>query len=215
MMGAIAWWLRDNIMEKETRVFNIELREDGDGKPPVIEGYAANYNQPSEDMGFIEYIETGAFSKAVGRDDVRALFNHDSNYVLGRNRSGTLELIDDPVGLRVAITPPDTQWAADLMHSMKRGDINQMSFAFGVMDEEWGTENKYPKRTIKDVKLYDVSVVTFPAYPSTTAALRSKLDELNNTQAGDIISQPTEGSTKQARIANRKRQLEIETMRIR
>ena len=201
-------------MEKETRVFNIELREDGEGKPPTIEGYAANYNQPSEDMGFIEYIATGAFSKAVGRDDVRALFNHDANYVLGRNRAGTLELIDDAVGLRVGITPPETQWATDLMHSMKRGDINQMSFAFGVIDEEWDTENDYPKRTIKDVKLYDVSVVTYPAYPTTTAAVRSKLDELNNTQAGDNTSQPEADGKKQARIANRRRQLEIEKMRI-
>jgi HK97 family phage prohead protease len=210
MTAAIVWSWQDKIMEteKEERLFNIELREEAD-KPPTIEGYAANYNQPSEDMGFIEYIAPGAFSSAVGRDDVRALFNHDANYVLGRNRAGTLELVDDAVGLRVNITPPKAQWATDLMESMRRGDINQMSFAFGVFDEEWDTENDYPKRTIKDVKLYDVSVVTYPAYPSTTAAVRSKLDELTNTQAGDNTSQPEDDSVKQARNANRRRQLDL------
>lgn len=201
-------------MEKETRVFNIELREE-EGKTPTIEGYAANYNQPSEDMGFIEYIAPGAFASAVGRDDVRALFNHDANYVLGRNRAGTLELVDDSVGLRVSITPPKTQWASDLVHSMKRGDINQMSFAFGVEDDEWEKdEDDYPKRTIKDVKLYDVSVVTYPAYPQTTAAVRSHLEELTTDQAVDNTSQPEEDGKTQARNANRQRQLELLRMKL-
>ena len=195
-------------MEKENRVFHIELRE-GEGKPPIIEGYAANYNEPSEDMGFIEYIAPGAFASAIGRDDVRALFNHDANYVLGRNRSGTLQLTDDDKGLGISVTPPQTQWADDLVTSMRRGDINQMSFAFSVIDEEWSTENDYPKRTLKDVKLYDVSVVTYPAYPSTTAAVRSKLNELTNSQAADDDNEPKEDSVTQARHANRKRQLDI------
>ena len=208
MTVVIAWWWQGKDMETEKRFFNIELRED-EGKPPVIEGYAANYNQPSEDMGFIEYIAPGAFSKAIGRDDVRALMNHDANYVLGRNRAGTLELSEDSSGLRVVIKPPSTQWANDLLVNMRRGDINQMSFAFSVDDEEWSTENDYPKRTLKDLHLYDVSVVTYPAYPSTTAAVRSKLNELTNSQAADNDNEPKDDGVTQARHANRKRQLDI------
>ena len=197
-------------MEKETRVFKIELREDGDGLPPVIQGYAANYNQPSEDLGgYVEYIAPGAFSSAISRDDVRALFNHDSNYVLGRNKAGTLSLVDDAQGLAISVMPPDAQWARDLMGSMKRGDINQMSFQFSVLEEEWGSLNNYPTRTLKDVKLYDVSVVTFPAYPTTSAAVRSKLDELTNAQAGDNKSQPENGRTTQERHAAKQRQLNL------
>lgn len=200
-------------MEKETRVFKldtIEIRE-SDDSPPMIEGYAAVYNEPSEDLGgFIEVIEPGAFSKAVGRDDVRALFNHDANYVLGRNRAGTLALSDDEKGLKVSITPPSTQWANDLMLSMRRGDVDQMSFAFGVFDEEWETESDYPKRTVKDVKLYDVSVVTYPAYPQTSAAVRSKLDEINSQAADNNTSEAEENTAQtQARHAMRKRRLEI------
>lgn len=195
--------------EKEERVFNIELREEAD-KPPIIEGYAANYNKASEDLGgFIEYIASGAFTSAIGRDDVRALFNHDANFVLGRNRAGTLELSEDDNGLRVNISPPATQWADDLLINMRRGDINQMSFAFSVFDEEWDTEDDYPKRTIKDVKLYDVSVVTYPAYPTTTAAVRSHLDKLNNVQADENTSQPKEDGKTQARNANRQRHLDL------
>ena len=201
-------------MEKETRVFKIELREDGDGSPPVIQGYAANYNQPSEDLGgYVEYIAPGAFSSAISRDDVRALFNHDSNYVLGRNKAGTLSLVDDAQGLAISVIPPDAQWARDLMGSMKRGDINQMSFQFSVLEEEWGSLNNYPTRTLKDVKLYDVSVVTFPAYPTTSAAVRSKLDELTNAQAGDNKSQPKNGRTTQERHTAKQRQLDILKLR--
>jgi HK97 family phage prohead protease len=198
-------------MEKETRVFKldtIEVRQD-EGEPPTIRGYAALYDEPSEDLGgFVEVIERGALSKAVGRDDVRALFNHDANYVLGRNRSGTLELVDDERGLQVNITPPPTQWATDLMTSMRRGDVDQMSFAFSVMDEEWGSKDDKPQRTLKSVKLYDVSVVTYPAYPTTSAAVRSHVQEMNDVQADD--NQPTaEAASTQARNAARKRQLEL------
>ena len=199
-------------MEKETRVFrldSIEIREDESGSPE-IRGYAALYGEPSEDLGgFVEVIEQGAFSKAVGRDDVRALFNHDANYVLGRNRADTLELIDDARGLQVVITPPETQWAADLITSMRRGDVDQMSFAFGVFDEEWGSQDDYPLRTLKDIKLYDVSVVTYPAYPQTSAAVRSKLDEISD-QAVDMEQEAREKAAKtQARHAARRRRLDL------
>lgn len=147
------------------------------GETPRISGYAALFNVLSEDLGgFREQLSTGAFSDAIASSDVRALINHDSNLVLGRNIAGTLAMQEDATGLRVDITPPDTQAARDLVALMQRGDVNQMSFAFTVNkeDQAWTRDGTGPwLRTIKRVaRLYDVSVVTYPAYPQTSAAVR-------------------------------------------
>jgi HK97 family phage prohead protease len=106
---------------------------------------------------------------------VRALFNHDANFVLGRSTSGTLRLIEDDKGLRYDVDVPDTTWARDLMVSVKRGDVSQSSFAFEVTEEEWdyGKRGEMPMRTIKSVRLYDVSPVTYPAYSATSVSARS------------------------------------------
>ena len=198
-------------MERETRIFKldtIEVRQD-EGEPPAIHGYAGTYGQESEDMGgWVEEIEIGAFRNAVTRDDVRATFNHDPNYVLGRNKARTLELVEEGKGLRVKILPPATQWATDLMVSIRRGDIDEMSFAFNALKDKWVTRNGKPKRILQDLKLFDVAVVTYPAYPKTSAAVRSHVQEMNDAQAGD--NQPTaEAASTQARNATRRRQLEL------
>jgi len=157
--------------------FSEELRavEESDGEPK-IEGYPAMFNKYSEDLGgFVEKIAPGAFKKSL-RDgaDVRALWNHDSNYVLGRTKSGTTKLREDDKGLYMINRPPNTQWARDLMVSIGRKDVTQMSFGFWVVDEEWKErKDKPPVRTLNEVELVDVSVVTFPAYPDTSVALRS------------------------------------------
>ena len=147
-----------------------------EGEPSRLIGYAALFNSETEIAGmFRERINPGAFTDAVGRDDVRALFNHDANFVLGRTTSGTLTLSEDEAGLRYDVVPPDTTWARDLMVSVARGDISQSSFAFSVDDESWD----YPKgggmptRTVKRATLYDVSPLTYPAYASTTVSARS------------------------------------------
>lgn len=149
------------------------------GGLPVIEGHAAIFDSLSQDLGFMfpfkERINKGAFKDSVARDDIRALWNHDPNYVLGRNRSGTLELKETAKGLLVRIQPPDTTWARDLTESIKRGDISQMSFGFVVEKETWGVENGEDIRTLEQVKLYDVSPVTFPAYLETDVGVRSAL----------------------------------------
>lgn len=161
--------------------------KDGDATP-VIVGHAALFNERSEDLGgFREVIAPGAFVDAIKADDVRALLNHDANYVLGRNRSGTLSLTEDTRGLAVEIEPPDTQWANDLMRSMERGDITQMSFAFSVRPNgsNWAKDDDGTViRTLTKVRLFDVSVVTYPAYTATDAsvgqrAARAWLDEAN------------------------------------
>lgn len=145
------------------------VEEDGQVK---IVGYAAVFNVLSEDLGYFrEQIRPGAFTKTIKEADIRALLNHDSNFVLGRNRANTLTLTEDQKGLLVVINPPDTQWARDLLESINRGDITQMSFGFRIIKEEW--DNEKDIATLIEVKLYDVSVVTFPAYPQTDVGLMS------------------------------------------
>ena len=156
----------------EYRVLDVaELRADEDKK---IQGYAAVFNKMSEDLGgFREIIRHGAFSKTINDGaDVRALLNHDTNYVLGRTTNGTLVLEEDKKGLKVDITPPDTQWARDLVVSINRGDINQMSFGFSVVTDKWRTKDEENIRELLEVKLFDVSPVTYPAYPQTNVQVR-------------------------------------------
>ena len=150
-----------------------ELRADADGG--TIQGYAAIFDDWSEDLGgFREIIRAGAFKKTIKDGaDVRALFNHDPNLLLGRTRSGTLVLIEDNRGLHMTITPPDTEWARGLRESIKRGDVSQSSFAFSTVSDNWFTEDEKPKRELLEVKLFDVSPVTYPAYPQTTVGSRA------------------------------------------
>lgn len=166
-------------METERRVLVLdELKvEHRDGKPPMLRGHAAVFGQLSEDLGgFREQIAAGAFRDAIETDDVRALFNHDANYVLGRNRSGTLRLAEDTRGLAIEIDPPDTQTIRDLVIApIERGDVTQMSFGFSVRPngQNWAKDDAGQTiRTLTKVRLYDVSPVTFPAYPQTDIASR-------------------------------------------
>lgn len=162
---------------KERRFFetNVELR-DGEGEQAgLIVGYPALFNSLSEDLGgFREKIAAGAFKRSLANGaDVRALWNHDANYVLGRNKSGTLTLEEDAKGLRMVVDPPDTTWAEDLKKSMKRGDVNQMSFGFWVESDSWEMQGGQNIRTLEEVDIFDVSIVTYPAYPETSANVRS------------------------------------------
>jgi len=152
-----------------------ELRAvtEDDGKQKIV-GYAAVFNSLSEDLGgFREKIAPGCFARACKDGDVRALKNHNSDYVFGRTKSGTLRLAEDAHGLRIECTPPDAQWVKDMMASIDRGDIDQMSFGFRTLTDEWNLVDGEHVRTLVDVELYDVSPVTFPAYPETTVGLRS------------------------------------------
>ena len=178
----------------ERRVYEAELRvtpaseEDG---PPKITGYAAVFDELSLPIGgmFQERLAPNAFSKALrGKPDVRALFNHDPNYVLGRTKAQTLQLSQDATGLAVEITPPDTQWARDLMTSMQRGDISQMSFGFRVGKDSWAPseDGTLQVRTVLEVsELLDVSPVTFPAYPQTSVQARD--DRRDGMDHGDML----------------------------
>jgi len=137
-------------------------------------GHAAVFNSWADIGGYFrERVAPGAFTRAVKEDDVRALFNHDANFILGRNTACTLLLEEDDTGLAIQIFPPDTQIARDLAVSMERGDVTQMSFGFRVKKDEWDYNTKIPERTLLEVELFDVSPVTYPAYPTTDVGLRA------------------------------------------
>lgn len=139
-----------------------------------IEGYFAVFNSNYDIWpGASESVAPGAFDHTLG-DDVRALIDHETMYVLGRNRAGTLELRQDSHGLwgSVLINPND-QDAMNLYSRVQRGDVNQCSFGFDILDEETEyRDNGDVHWTIKDVKLYEVSVCTFPAYTETAVQAR-------------------------------------------
>lgn len=156
--------------KRETRAFPVEIRAD-DGQ--TITGHAATFNDPYPVWDFDEVIARGAFDRAIKEDDVRALWNHDSNHVLGRTKSDTLRLSTDKVGLVSEIDLPNS--AEMVREAIQRGDVDHMSFGFEVEEEEWkkGDEGERDLRTVKSVKLWDVSPVTYPANPNTDVALRS------------------------------------------
>ncbi len=141
-------------------------------KAPKITGYAAVFNTWADINGwFKESINPGAFTKTIKEADIHALLNHDVNFVLGRNKSGTLRLREDSKGLAVEIDPVPATWANDLLISMRRGDISQMSFGFRANKEDINYDKD--ERVLIDVTLFDVSIVTKPAYPTTTAQVRA------------------------------------------
>jgi len=165
-----------------------ELRVGIENDKPKIVGYAAVFNTWADIGGwFRESIRPGAFAKTIRENDIRALMNHDPNYVLGRNKAKTLSLREDDKGLAVEIDPVGATWANDLMASMKRGDVSQMSFGFNVNKQE--VDYDKDERVLVDVTLFDVSVVTYPAYPTTTAQVRSAfMAKRTDTTSSTLLS---------------------------
>lgn len=165
-------------VERRIGLGDIEVRADDEGQPQTLVGYAAMFDSLSDNLGgFREKIAPGAFSESLSESpDVRALWNHDPNFVLGRTRSETLTVAEDDQGLRTEITPPDAAWARDLLVSVARRDVTQMSFGFMVRagGDSWDEDEEGRIiRTLTNVSLFDVSPVTFPAYPDTTVAQRA------------------------------------------
>lgn len=168
-----------------TAPVTLEQRADDDGDRSTIEGYAFKFNSITT-IGdyFREEILPGAADNVL-TDDVRALFNHDANFVLARsnNGKGTLKLSVDDVGLRYSYITPDRSYARDLEDAIKAGDVSQSSFAFSIEEQNWiERDGELPLRQIKKLKrLYDVSPVTYPAYADATVGKRS-LDALHTEQ---------------------------------
>lgn len=149
-----------------------EVRAEANGI--TVEGYAAVFNEIADIGGmFREVIAPGAFTEAIGRDDVVFLINHDG-LPLARTRSGTLELSEDKRGLKMrTVLDPEDPDVKSIAGKMKRGDLDKMSFAFLPEIQEWDDSGDVPLRTIKKAALYDVSIVTTPAYDGTEIGLRS------------------------------------------
>jgi uncharacterized protein len=168
-----------NLTDIEVR----ELRADGDGEETIgFTGHAALFDNRIKiggKWGWYEEIAQGAFDSALEReDDVRLLKNHNPDLILARTTTGRLRLSVDDIGLVVDADMTPTTVAKDLAMSLSYGDITQMSFGFRVLSDEWstlnaGTDDEAELRRILDVELWDVSPVTFPAYPDTDAALRA------------------------------------------
>lgn len=162
-------------MELERRFCDnhqLHLATRAEGDQPLITGYAAVFDTLSVQLwGFREKIAPGAFTSSLG-DDIRALWNHDTGIVMGRSKSGTLRLAEDATGLRIENDPPTA--AAHQLESIERGDVDQMSFGFRTLEDSWDEDEEGQLiRTLLKVKLYEVSFVTFPAYPATSVQLRS------------------------------------------
>ena len=191
--------VRKSSVVKEQREFRMENAEQNGN---TIRGYAAVYNSDSEWMGgFYEQIEAGAFDNVMN-DDVRAYFNHDENLLLGRVSSGTLRIGTDARGLFYEVDLPNTTYANDLTELMKRGDVNQSSFAFLIEKDRWEQRNGSTYRIIEKVsRLLDVSPVAQPAYPSATSELKKRdlesetkaeVETASEDQKSESVEAPTE-----------------------
>lgn len=163
---------KQTMSNRETRDFEttFEIREEGDGMTFV--GYAAKFDQPSENLGgFVEYVERGAFSRSLkSRNDVMLLWNHDAGQPLASTRSGTMKLTEDEVGLRVEARLPMTTLGKDLSVLLREKIVGKMSFGFNVIKDSWNSEGT--ERRLKSVRLFETSLVVWPAYPQTEATVR-------------------------------------------
>lgn len=156
------------------RSSHIQLETRADGLPVVV-GHAAVFNEIESGGWFREQVAPGAFTDSLKTDDIRALWNHDTAIVLGRNTAGTLKLWEDKKGLAVEITPPDTTLARDLIKTIERGDVSQMSFGFQVKKATWiEEEDADDLRILNEIKLWEVSPVTFPFYKSTDVGIKAE-----------------------------------------
>lgn len=151
---------------------DIEVRAEG-GRI-TMRGYAYVFNRYSQNLGgFVEQVAPGAGAKSIAEHDIRALFNHDPNFVLGRMGSGTLRMGEDNTGGFYEIDLPDTSIGRDVAESLRRKDITGSSFGFRTIEDDWGESGEgFPLRTLKAFAIRDVGPVTFPAYPDTSAALK-------------------------------------------
>ena len=177
-------------MSKEIRSGEpVEIRAEGD--TISVSGYAAVFNSETIIGGkYREQIAPGAFTNAIGRDDVMFLINHDG-LPMARTKSGTLTLAEDERGLYMSAeldsSDPDVR---AIVPKMKRGDLDKMSFAFSPEIQSWDDSGDMPLRTIRQASLYDVSIVTYPAYQDTDIGLRSLSEFRSAQETKEIESNP-------------------------
>jgi HK97 family phage prohead protease len=171
--------------EVRTNSVDFEVRAEGDGM--TFTGYASVFNSPSEDLGgFIEYVAPGAFKRSLqSRNEVKLLWNHDSGEPLASLRGGTMTLVEDNRGLKVTAQLPNTTRGRDIAELLRTKVIDTMSFGFNVIKDSWSSDGK--TRTLESVRLFEVSVVSFAAYPATTAQVRSASPTINPDELADAL----------------------------
>jgi HK97 family phage prohead protease len=170
--------------EIRTNSVDFEVRAEGDGM--TFTGYASVFNSPSEDLGgFVEYVAPGAFKRSLqSRNEVKLLWNHDAGEPLASLRGGTMQLVEDERGLKVTAQLPNTSRGRDIAELLRTNVIDSMSFGFNVIKDSWSRDGQ--TRTLESVRLFEVSIVSFPAYESTTAQVRSQ-QTINPDQLADAL----------------------------
>jgi len=166
--------------KNETRTQHIELRAEGDGM--TFEGYASVFNQPSEPLPFTEIVKPGAFKRSLqSRNRMMLLWNHDTSNPLASTRNGSLQLVEDDFGLKVRATLPQTTLGKDIAELVRSQVIDSMSFGFSVKKDSWSKDGQ--TRYLEDVTLFEVSLVSTPAYSQTAGTV--------SVRSGDSISADT------------------------
>jgi HK97 family phage prohead protease len=188
----------------ETTELRVERREEG--KTTRIAGYAAVFESESVDLGgFTERIAKGAFAGSL-KGDIRALWNHDTNQVLGRTSAGTLRLAEDGKGLAMELDPPDTQSGRDAVTLVERRDVTGMSFAFRTISDNWAKVAGKWLRTLLEVEISEVSICAFPAYPATEVGIRAAVDAkdaieaLRLAKSGEVARFAAEHAARERRL---------------
>jgi len=163
--------MTQRLLERRMTTGEVEVR--AKGSSIYAEGYASVFEKRSGNLGgFVEKVKPTAFNKTIREADVRALWNHDPQYVIGRTGAGTLELSIDNSGLYYRSLLPNTSYAKDLAELLERRDVRESSFTFFKVQDDWDlTEEGYPQRSLIEVGLIDVAPVTFPAYPDATSGV--------------------------------------------
>lgn len=205
--------------EVEHRAFPFEMKRGAEGDNKLkLSGHAAVFNRETVlvpanawykgSPEIREVIEPGAFSKTLKERDVRAVWNHNTDIVLGRKGNGTLELREDEIGLANDIFPPDTSLIRDMVITpIERGDVDQMSFGFRIIREKMVEENNVITFTLKELDLVEVSPVTIPAYPQTDIELSARsadrLEEIRQQrQAASQASAPGPDAAHPEQVSN-------------
>jgi HK97 family phage prohead protease len=171
--------------EVRTNSVDFEVRAEGDGMS--FTGYASVFNSPSEDLGgFIEYVAPGAFRRSLqSRNEVKLLWNHDAGEPLASLRGGTMQLVEDERGLKVTAQLPNTTRGRDIAELLRTKVIDSMSFGFNVIKDSWSADGR--TRTLESVRLFEASIVSFPAYAATTATVRSTDQAIDPDRLADAL----------------------------
>ncbi|MGZ9782471.1 HK97 family phage prohead protease [Bacillus pseudomycoides] len=167
----------DKTEKRNLTTEQMEIRESDNGTK-TISGYAVKWEMKSHTMGywrrFKEQFKRGSFTDSLTSEDQLALWSHDTSQVLGRTKNGTLRLFEDEIGLRFELDLPNTTLGNDAYETIKRGDVDGVSFGFQMQKEEWDeSDQDNIVRSVTKAKLLEISPVAFPAYPDSQVSARS------------------------------------------